>query len=390
MDRETVAFLRSEPGRAAVAELGVVEDDALLETLERLRRTLDHARAAGVVETARLRRRAAGKFEDPDRMLFTSDGLEQASGTIVARRRSAGFAGVARIADLGCGIGGDAIHLARMAPLVAVERDEVTAAVAAHNLETAAHVVQGDAVRPPFDVSTMAVFLDPGRRGRGSRRVFDPRAYAPPFDIAVAIARFAVRAAIKCAPGLPHDAIPDDAGSEFVSVGGDLKECVLWFGAGWDPRERRAVLADRDAAMVDVPAPPGRTAPVGAWLVEPDPAVIRAGLVANLADRLDCAFLDPEIAYLTGDRPTKTPFARAFRVESVHPFQLKRLRAHLRALDVGSLTIKKRGFPMTPEQLRRRLDLSGSQHRVLIVTRVAGRPLAVIAFEPQPTVRAHT
>jgi len=389
VDHPTIAFLASDEGASVVEEVGDVSDADLLPVLERLRRTFSPERAAAIVETARLRRQASSKFDEPSRMLFTADGLQQASGRDAARSRAGGFAGVDRVADLGCGIGGDALALRRVTEVLAVEIDPVTAAIAAHNLAGRTPVVIGDAARPPIDLASWSVFLDPSRR-RGSGRVFDPGRWSPPFEVAVEVARSARSGAVKCAPGIPHEALPGGAVAEWVSVGGQLKECLAWFGDGRDPSVRSAVLADIGMRFSGVPRRYGAIAPIGAWLHEPDPAVIRSGLVANLAEKLGLARIDPMIAYLTGDDPVDSPFLRSYPVESVDRFGLKRLRAHLRHLDVGSVTVKKRGSPIPPEELRKRLDLSGSEHRVVIVTRVGDVPTVVIATEPQPSDRAHT
>jgi hypothetical protein len=115
-----------------------------------------------------------------------------------------------------------------------------------------------------------------------------------------------------------------------------------------------------------------------AWLYEPDPAVLRAGLVTTLAVQLGAHQLDPDIAYLAAPERRATPFARAYAVEAAMPFQLKRLRQHLRSLGVGTLTVKKRGSPLEPEALIRQLRLTGPESRTLFLTHVAGEPWALV------------
>lgn len=114
-------------------------------------------------------------------------------------------------------------------------------------------------------------------------------------------------------------------------------------------------------------------------LYEPDPSLLRAGLVRQLAARLGAARMDPEIAYLTADEFIPTPWARAYRVEEGMPFGLKRLREWLRSRGVGRVTIKKRGSPIEPEDLERRLRLRGEGSRVLFLTKVDGKPYVLIA-----------
>ena len=382
MDRRAVAFLASEAGASWVESVGDVSDDDLLPTIERLRRSLSPEFASAVVETARLRVRARAKFAGSGSMLFTADGLEQATSEACARLRAQRFEGVPNVADLGCGIGGDAIALASVADVLALDTDPVLVAMAAHNLDGGGHAVIGDARRPPIVPSGWGIFLDPARRSQDRRR-FDPGDWKPSLDEAVALARVGVMGAIKCAPGLDHDAIPPDAFVEWVSLGGDLKECVLWFGTGLDPEDRSAVDATTGRRFTARPHRRGPIQVVGRWLFEPDPAVIRAGLVANLAESLGLARIDPHIAYLTGPDRVDDPFVTGYPVESVHPFRMKALRAHLRHLGVGSVTVKKRGSPLRPEEVRAGLDLRGDEHRILVLTRTSAGPIVVVARDDQ-------
>lgn len=389
MDLATVGFLASPEGESHIGSVGVVTDDDLLSTIAGLRRTLDRSTAAAVVETARLRVRATEKFSDPTRMLFTAPGLEQATPEACARLRANRFRGQRRIVDMGCGIGADALALSDRGSVVAMDVDPVTASIAAHNLRGRAHVVVGDALSPPLEVMEAAVFIDPARRD-GGRRIREPERWSPPLDRAVALARRARLGAVKVAPGLDHGLIPHDASAEWVSLDADLRECVLWFGTDDDPAVRSAVDAGTGERVTDTPHTDGPVAPIGAWLHEPDPAVIRSGLVANLAERLSLHRIDHRIAYLSGSGPVTSALVRSYEVESVLPFNLKALRSHLRELGVGSVTIKKRGSPLDPEDVRRRLDLGGDLHRVVVLTRVGDDPVAVVAVESVQSGRAQT
>jgi hypothetical protein len=390
VDREAIRFLQSSAGRAAIESIATdpPADDRLLSVLTDLRRDLDPGLAAAVVETARLRVRARSKFSRADRMLFDRHGLEQATSEAVARVRAERFAeaGVGTILDLGCGVGGDALALASVGGVVGIDVSPVRVALAAHNVSVYGgvfHGVVGNAVRPCWERPPDAVFIDPARRSdRG--RTFDPSSYQPSLAAAIDIAREARIGAIKSAPGIEHSSIPEAADAEFVSAGGEMKECVLWFGAG-----RRGIPTCATVVGVGrfAPSGPADSVPVGTpgpVLFEPDPAVIRAGLVRHLAAELGAWMIDDRIAYLSSSRVPSSPFGRAYLVESVVPFSLKRLRSHLRALDVGSVTIKKRGSPIEPETLRRRLRLEGSGHRVVILTRIGDDPTVIIGTEADP------
>jgi hypothetical protein len=118
--------------------------------------------------------------------------------------------------------------------------------------------------------------------------------------------------------------------------------------------------------------------PPGRFLLEPDGAVVRAHLVAQLAARVDGWLLDATIAYIAADAAPPTPFGRWYEVLETLPFGLKALRERLRAHDAGPLVVKKRGTAVEPETLRRQLKLTGSREVTVVLTRSAGRQIAMV------------
>ena len=356
--------------------------------VSRLRRDGHPAsRVAAVLNQYRLRRRAAAKFGPfAERMLFTPDGLEQASRLTVAARHAGRFsaAGLTHVADLGCGIGGDAMAMAAIdLQVTAVERDEVTAAIAAYNLApwSSARVVHGDALEQSLD-GIDGIWLDPARRD-GVTRLTSPDDWSPSLDEALALA--AQRpAGIKLAPGMHRDLLPVGLEAQWISVDGDVVELVLWSGALARPGVARAALVLRgdqppaelraEADSVDV-----EVGELGDYLYEPDGAVIRARLIGDLARSLGGRMLDETIAYVTADRLESTPFARAFRVLERFPLDEKLLARELAARTIGTLEIKKRGVDIDPAKLRPRLKLHGDASAVLVLTRIAGARTALLA-----------
>ena len=245
----------------------------------------------------------------------------------------------------------------------------------------------------PYD----AVFVDPARRGgrpggaahsasaRGGGRatggrIFDPEAYSPPLSWAVETARKAPRAALKIAPGIPHDAVPDEAEAEWISDGGDVKEAVLWFG-GDAPGSHRATLlpsGDTLASPLATMLPDPDVRAVGRFLYEPDGAVIRAHLVAEVAARVGGGLIDETIAYVTSDAAVVTPYASAYEITDQLPFNVKKLKALLRERGVGILTVKKRGSAVEPEELRRKVKPQGPGSATVFLTRVGGAPTMLV------------
>ncbi|MEY9851644.1 SAM-dependent methyltransferase [Leifsonia sp. EB41] len=392
MDRSELVELLSPEGLRLLDSLPPYrsEKDVLAMVTDLRKQGHSPGLVAAVLTQAKLRKKAVGKFgEFASRMLFTEAGLEQATRLSVAARHAGRFraAGLTRVADLGCGIGGDALALAALElEVTAVEADEVTAAIAAFNLApfpsaTVEH-------RRAEDVSLRAidgVFLDPARRTPGhtdTDRLTDPDDYTPSLGFAYELAT-GRSVGLKLGPGFDRDLIPSTAEAQWVSADGQVVELGLWFGALARTGIRRAALVLRgdeaNELTAEADSEDAETGELGEYLYEPDGAVIRARLIGDLARRLDGRMLGDGIAYITADEPVPTPFAAGFRILETLPFAEKDLKKALRARGIGTLEIKKRGVDVDPAALRTRLKLSGDRPATLILTRVAGRHTALLA-----------
>jgi len=340
---------------------------------------------AAVLSQAKLRARAVAKFGPfAERMLFTEAGLEQATRLSVAARHAGRFqrAGVKWVADLGCGIGADALAIAALElEVTAVERDEVTAAIAAYNLApwSNARVELGDAEH--FDLAGVdAVYLDPARRD-GARRLKNPADFTPSLDFAFELAtRYPT--GIKLGPGVDRELIPADAEAQWVSVDRDVVELGLWFGPLAREGVRRSALvtgahgtAELTAAADSDDAPVGA---LGEFIYEPDGAVIRARLIGDLARELDARMLSESIAYVTSDAAVATPFASCFRVVENFTLDQRSLKKELASRNIGTLEIKKRGVDIDPAAFRTALSPKGDGSATLILTRVQGKRRALL------------
>jgi SAM-dependent methyltransferase len=383
---DLVDLLLSERGRAALAALGEADlsEAAELTSLMALRRHFAPAEAAALLDQARLRQAACLKFPDAERLFFTEEALQQASSAQVAHYRAQYFRPYRRVADLGCGIGGDTLALAEVAPeVLAVERDPLRARlavanVAARGLSARVTVLCADWTRLALDVE--AAFADPSRRVEG-RRVFHLAQLEPPLEALLALARRVPNVAIKAPPGIDDAEIPAEAEVEFISERGTLKEALLLFGDLRRGVPRSATLLPGPHRL-EGPEPNLGVGVPGAFLYEPDPAVLRATLVRALGARLGAWLIDPEIAYLTSDTLQETPFARAWRVLRHGPFGLKALNRWLRELGAGAVVVKKRGSPIEPDAFVRRLKtLPGGAPLTVFLTRAGGRPWMLVAAE---------
>lgn len=395
MDSAELDALLTREGLALLDALGDVDSaDDVTRTVSRLR-AAGHSPelVSAVVGQARLRQRATAKFgEFADRMLFTRAGLEQATRMSVSvhHARRMRQAGIERVADLGCGIGGDSLAFAALGMgVLAVDADPVTAALAAYNLAPFRAEGAGVEVRAaraeevPLD-EVGAVWLDPARRtaGHGETARVAAADYSPPLDWVFDLAG-RVPAGVKLGPGHDRDALPEHAETQWISVDGSTVELVVWTGALAREGVRRSALVLRgdDAheltAAADTADEPVRA--LGAFLHEPEGAVIRARLIGDVARALDAGPVAQGIAYLTGDAAATSPFVASFRVRETLPADPKPLAKALRARGIGTLEIKKRGVDVDPAALRKRLSLKGDESATLILTRIDGRRTAILA-----------
>lgn len=383
MDPHTFRELLSHAGGRALADATALEptEATFLACANKLRKGCSPELARAALETVLLRAKARSKFAHPDAMFFTREALEQATSEVVARHRAERLVPFARVADLCCGIGGDALALAEAGATVdAVDTDELRLAMcesnaAAVGLTARVKCVRGDALAVPLP-DARAAFADPNRRAAG-RRFLNPEDYAP--SLSALRARFAPAfpLAVKVAPGIAHADIPIDAEAEFVSLNGELRECVLWFGALHTVARRATVLPSGDALAGEA-REPGAVVPVGAVLLDPDPAVTRAELVPLLAERIGASAIDAQVQLLTASAVVRTPFARAFAVECAEPFNVGRLREYFRARGVGRVTIIKRGSPADADDVLKKLKLEGDGHRTLFLARAGGAHTAIV------------
>jgi hypothetical protein len=363
-----VAYLASEAGAQALREVDGyrLTDATRVSDIASIRKGFGDQYAV-LVETALLRRRATAKFDDPSRWLFTDDALQQATAQPVAEHRARRLAGSV-VHDVTCSIGAELAALRISArEVIGSDIDPVRLAMARHNVGDVA-LCRADALRP---VTRDAVVLaDPARRGSGRRR-FDPLDYTPPLDQLLAAYRDR-DLVVKCAPGIDFDQINRlgfDGEVEITSLHGSVREACLWppgltkYGV-----RRRATALDTAEQITDAEPDGCPVAAAGRWIVDPDGAVVRAGLVRHYAARHGLWQLDPDIAYLSGDQLPEG--VRGFEVLDEIAFGEKRLRQALSAHDAGAVEILVRGVDVDPDALRKRLKLRGSQQVSVVITRI--------------------
>ena len=379
-----VAYLSSEAGADALREVDGyrLTDATRVSDIASIRRQFgDHPSV--LVETVLLRRRAAAKFDDPSRWLFTDDGLQQATAQRVAEHRARRLAD-ATVHDVTCSIGAELAALRTTArAVVGSDTDPVRLAMARHNVGDVA-LCRADALRPV--TRGTVVLADPARRTSGRRR-FDPLDYSPPLDRLFDVYR-GRDLVVKCAPGIDFDEVERlgfDGEIEVTSLHGSVREACLWSqGLAEAGVRRRATLLDGGEQITDAEPDDCPVAGAGRWIVDPDGAIVRAGLVRHYAARHGLWQLDPDIAYLSGDRLPDG--VRGFEVLEEIGYGEKRLRQALAGYDAGAAEILVRGVDVDPDALRRRLKLRGAQHVSVVITRIgSGAASRATAFVCRPS-----
>ena len=427
-----------------------------LTRLQFARRHLPAELAALVVTQIERRERGARKFAMAKQMFFTAEGLEQATGEAIANYRASCFPDGVPIFDACCGVGGDALALAKRGRVFAVDADFETALCARINTTLClppesrpVSVLCADVTK--LDLARLAAsgieaaFFDPSRRGgrqnQNRHRVRSAEDYAPPLAFTNELRRYFSFVAVKVSPAIDDETLFSypDAAIEFISQNGECKECLLWFEAltpqpplpslgegesmpllanslsqtwkreeasrdlfsplsqNWE-RGAGGVRASGERAYTAIvlrsEAPPAVLRPFDCeplltdgprdWLIEPDSAVIRAHLLAQIGGEFGAALLDRRFAYLTADRFAPTPFATGYRIIEALPYHLKNVQARLLTLKRRVTAIKKRGVEIDPADLRKRLpgDKNSADTAILILTRQGEKITALICEPP--------
>jgi len=345
------------------------------------------------VETTLLRRRAPeklGEFGDVSQWLFTDEALQQATAAPVALHRAGRLAiGAGRpdvlVHDASCSIGTELAALRGFGiRAVGSDIDPVRLAMARHNLGAGAGLCRADALHPV--TRDAVVVVDPGRRSGGRRR-FHVDDYQPGLGRLIDAYRDR-EFAVKCSPGIDFDHVRRlgfGGEIEVTSYRGSVREACLWSAGLSGPGvRRRASVLDRGEQITDTEPDECPVRPAGRWIVDPDGAVVRAGLVRHYGARHGLWQLDPDIAYLCGDR--LPPGVRGFEVLEQLAFDERRLRRALAALDCGALEILVRGVRVDPDALRGRLRPRGDRPLSVVITRIgSGAGGRAVAFVCRPS-----
>lgn len=377
----------ADPAVLALAESLPPGAPADLNVASRLRSDHDPEVVAMAMTQVELRERARAKFgERATSMVFTRDGLEQASRPEAATHHAAVFAqaGITTVREVGPGVGGDTLAFAEAGLAVDTrDLDPERVEIARHNLADfpSVSITCGDGLA---DLGPDGLWADPARRA-GSKRLTHPESWSPPLSGVLQAARNVTLTGIKVAPGIAYEHLPPEAVVEWISIGGDLVEAIIWIGRG--APARRAIIPG--VASLDVPGDPSTPAhmveprSLGRYVYDPDPALVRAGGLAAICTD-DLAPVAAKIAYLTSDDLVESPWLSVFEVLEVCPLRSKAVSKALAARGVGRVEIKKRGVDVSPETFRSSLKLVGNQEASIILTPLLTGRKAIITRRIAP------
>ena len=340
----------------------------------------------GALTLVELRRRAGSKFSRAADMWFDRVGLEQSTAETVSRHKAQRFQGRGRVWDFCCGIGGDAIQIAAHADVLAVDRDPAACLCACWNAEAYGTVDRLTALCA--DVETLTerdalLHIDPDRRvartADSGRRSLKLEEGAPPLEVLQRFTHEFRGGAIKCSPASNFGGKFPQAEVELVSLHGECKEATVWFGELSEPGLWRATALPSGETLagdpLSVAAP---LSALGRYLIDPDPGLVRSGLIDLYAVERGLSRLDDAEEYLTGDVIPDSHLAQAFEVQAELPNNEREIRDYFRGSDVGTLEIRCRRIPIDIEGVRRKLTLGGASPGVLVLARIEGRARAVI------------
>jgi hypothetical protein len=371
--------------RALQAETKLMEivatDESELGLQTRLRNQFKPELVRAALILRDLRQRGVKKFRRASEMWFDRVGLEQATAEPIARYKAQRFSG--SIVDWCSGIGGDAIALAERGHVIAVDRQPVNALRTEMN---AAVYDVGDRVevqcRDVTGCSTgdALVHIDPDRRaGRAKRRSLRVEDASPPLDFLHQLIDQSRGGAIKLSPASNfRDRFPGTE-AELVSLDGECREATIWFGELAGDVEYSATVLPANKTIRGNPLDAyTEVRTLGRYVYDPDPSVVRSGLLDVLCEREGFGRLDDAEEYLTSEDLIDSPFARGFEVLAELPKHDKEIRRYFREHEFGQVEIKCRHVPVQADALRKKLALKGKRAAVVMVARLAGRTRALI------------
>ena len=331
----------------------------------------------------KIQKRNLNKIPISNELLFTEQGAQQASSWKIAQYHATKFKTFNKVADLCCGIGVDLINIAKGKEQVyAIDLDADTLELAEYNCknQNLDNIDFKLSKAEEFNKQIDAIFIDPDRRPVSSRKIA-PEEYSPPFSKIIELRDICKNIAVKLSPAIDYKRLnlPLDSTLEFVSENGTLKEILLCMGKlSTENCERKAVLLSYNHILQNSDVKT-KVTEIQKYLFEPDPAIIRAGLVQELGSKIGYNLIDSKLALLTGSQIVQSNFGKIYEVEEILKYDLKKVRKYVRENEIGELIIKTRGFPESVEKFRKKIKLKGNNSIVMFILRKGDNHIIVLS-----------
>ena len=346
-------------------------------------------------------------YAEPGLVYPQSLSLEQCSSQATALYKQRFVSSGDRVADLTGGLGADSWSLSQAAVSVDYfERSEELCACARHNFSalgrsniTVCHAETTPEMlgNIPSD-SYSLIYLDPARRGKDGGRVYSLKDCEP--DITVLrheLLRIAPRILLKASPmadiRVLLSELPEAAEVRIVSHNNECKEILVLMQRNHSaPPEGIPIAAveilDDHASQTDefhfslreemeVAADLASPSEITGFLYEPSPALLKSGAFKLPAVRFGLRKISASTHFYTAPAPVGHFPGKIRRIIEVLPFHKAAIRDFRKKYPSCSVTA--RNFPMTSEELRRRLGTSESDTlRVLATTASDNSRLLII------------
>ena len=318
----------------------------------------------------KLQKQVAGRIKKSERFIFTAKGVEQASSTVLAEYHAEKMQEYDYIADLCCGNGIDLYYTSFGKKQVwAVDLDEDTLLAAEYNNKGNEHITYLQQRAEEFAEPVDAIFIDPDRRS-GNRRLIQAEDLSPGLSEILKLQTITANILVKLSPAMNYKDITLKVKHswEFISENGELKEILLCLGDFAQPVNRAVLLPAKNIFSANKQEVEVR--PIQLFLLEPDVAIIRAGLVQDLGFECAATLIESHLALLSHPNEIYSEYFKTYRVLDQMNFNRKNLQKYLREKQIGKLVIKTRGFSQSVEEFRKKLKLSGENSGLIFILRM--------------------
>ncbi len=329
----------------------------------------------------RLRKNALKRIKNSERYLFTTKGVEQSSSSEVAEYHASIFNNISSMADLCCGNGIDLVNIAQ-------NKEKVYAVDLSNNALMCSRYNSGinkldnieflNMKAEDFDKIVEGVFLDPDRRPE-ERRVIQGEDISPNFEEIIKIIKKYQNVVVKLSPVFDYQSaeVPFNHTWEFISEDKIMKEILLCTGEFATHNVSKKVVLLPEAIFLENQETVNVTA-IKKYIYDPDPAIIRSGLVQDLAHELKLSLINKHLSILTSEVILKSKFIRGYEVIDSFHYNKKSLQKYVKENEIGKLVIKVRGFPERPNQILQKLKLSGKGQSLIYLIRMDKEFLCLI------------